>query len=175
MFMNLPTSQEGDGPGLWKGEEELLGLPYTVRDRDTNSVKVVSVGGKPDPVTLPGSFMDVLREWGNTWMWKPLRLVGDDDWLIEAIRDGTCVAVTDGSYIRELYPDLCSCALVLECTKGRGRIFGSLPEQSKERTCAYQGELLGLMAIHLILLAINKVAPISSRPRTDLLRLPGHS
>lgn len=69
MFMNLPTSQEGDGPGLWKGEEELLGLPYTVRDRDTNSVKVVSVGGKPDPVTLPGSFMDVLREWGNT-VWR---------------------------------------------------------------------------------------------------------
>lgn len=45
---------------------------------------------------------------------------------------------------------------MLECSKGRGRIFGSFPEQSK-RACAYRG-------IHLILLAINKVCP----------NLPGH-
>jgi hypothetical protein len=144
-------------------EAEMLGLPCAVRDGGVNNVKLITVGGEPDPVSLPESFMDVLREWGNTWMWKSLRLVGDDDWLIDAIREGTCVAVTDGSYIRELYPELCSCAFVLECTKGRGRIFGSFPEQSKQ-ACAYRGKLLGLMAIHLILLAINKVCP----------ELPGH-
>ena len=66
------------------------------------------------------------------------------------------MAVTDGSYIREMFPDMCSCAFVLECSKERGRIFGSFPEQSK-RACAYRGELLGLMAIHLILLAVNKL------------------
>jgi hypothetical protein len=139
-------------------DAEIVGLPCSVRDGGPNNVKVLVVGGEPDAVTIPESFLDILREWGNTWMWKSLRLVGDDDWLVDAIREGTCIAVTDGSYIRELYPDLCSCAFVLECTKGRGRIFGSFPEQSK-RACAYRGELLGLMAIHLILLAINKVHP----------------
>jgi hypothetical protein len=55
-----------------------------------------------------------------------------------------------------MYPDMCSVAIVLECTQGRGRIFGAFPEQLK-RACAYRGELLGLMAIHLILLAVNKL------------------
>jgi hypothetical protein len=107
---------------------------------------------------MPESFLDVLRECGSLWMWDSLRLVGDDNWLIDAIREGTCVAVTDGSYIRELYPDMCSCAFILECSQGRGRIFGSFAENSS-RACAYRGELLGLMAIHLILLAANKLVP----------------
>jgi hypothetical protein len=107
---------------------------------------------------MPESFLDVLREWGSIWMWDSLRLVGDDNWLLDAIRGGTCVAVTDGSYIRELYPDMCSCAFILEYSQGRGRIFGSFAENSS-RACAYRGKLLGLMAIHLILLAANKLVP----------------
>jgi hypothetical protein len=87
-----------------------------------------------------------------------MRLVGDDGWILESIAAGTLVAVTDGSYIRELYPNLCSCAFILECSEGRGRIFGSFPERSKV-ACAYRGELLGLLAIHLLLLAANKLRP----------------
>jgi hypothetical protein len=91
-------------------------------------------------------------------MWDSLRLTGEDNWILEALREGTCIAVTDGSYIRELYLNMCSCAFALECTQRRGRIFGSFPEQSR-RACAYRGELLGLMAVHLVLLAANKVDP----------------
>jgi hypothetical protein len=35
-------------------------------------------------------------------------------------------------------------------------IWGSFPEQSR-CACSYRGELVGLMAIHLILLAANEV------------------
>ena len=108
---------------------------------------------EPEP---PTSFLDVLREWGSTWMWDSLRLIGDDDWLIQSIQAGSCIAVTDGSYIKELHPNLSSAAFVLECTEGRGRIVGSFPEQSVD-ACAYRAELLGLLAIHLILAAINKI------------------
>jgi hypothetical protein len=66
------------------------------------------------------------------------------------------MAVTDGSYIKEAYHSMSSAAFVLECTAGSGRIVGSFPEQSLA-ACAYRGELMGLMAIHLILLAANKV------------------
>ena len=104
------------------------------------------------------SFLDVLIEWGSTWLWNSLRLVGEDSWIEDAIQYGICLAVTDGLYMKELYPDLCSAAFVLECSKGRGKSFGSFPEQSVAAG-AYQGELLGLMAIHLILLAVNKVSP----------------
>ena len=44
----------------------------------------------------------------------------------------------------------------MECTKGRGRLMGSFAEKSASAN-AYRGELLGLMAVHLILLSANKL------------------
>ena len=102
--------------------------------------------------------MDVLIEWGCTWMWDSLRLVGDETWIEEAIADNSCTAVTDGSYIKELHPNICSAAFMFECSKGRGKLVGSFPEQTMSAN-AYRGELLGLMAIHLILLSVNKINP----------------
>ena len=91
-------------------------------------------------------------------MWKSLRLVGSDEWIKDAIEGWTLVAITDGSYIKERYTHLCLAAFILECSKGTGRVFGSFPECSQGAN-AYWGELMGLMAIHLILLAANKVCP----------------
>ena len=79
---------------------------------------------------MPTCFLDVLIEWVSTWLWDSLRLVGEDNWLEEEIKDRTCLAVTDGSHTKELNTDLCSAAFVLECSKGRGNVFGSFPEQS---------------------------------------------
>jgi hypothetical protein len=87
-------------------------------------------------------------------MWDNLQWVGDDEWIAIAISEGTCMAVTDGSFMKDLYPHIHSAALVLECTKGRGRVWCSFPEASQV-ACSYRGELIGLMAIHLILFAIN--------------------
>lgn len=76
-----------------------------------------------------------------------LHLVGDDNWLLD---------VTNGLYIQEVYSDMRSCAFVFEGTEGRGYMLGSFPEHLKVAN-AYRGILLGLMAIHLILLAANKL------------------
>ena len=105
----------------------------------------------------------VLSEWGHTWMWESLNLSGDGEdkagaWLREAIKENTLVAVTYGSYMKELYPDMNSCAFILKCSRGRGRMSGAFSEQTMA-ACLYQGELLGLLAIHLILLSINKINP----------------
>jgi len=78
--------------------------------------------------------------------------------LREAIKENTLVAVTYGSYMKELYPDMNSCAFILKCSRGRGRMSGTFSEQTMA-ACLYQGELLGLLAIHLILLSINKINP----------------
>ena len=104
----------------------------------------------------PTLFWQVLLKWERTWMWENIRWEGDDNWISASIRQGTCIAVTDGSYMRSLYPDIHSAAFVLECTSGTGRIWGSFPEPSR-CACSYRGELVGLMAIHLILLATNEV------------------
>jgi hypothetical protein len=67
---------------------------------------------------------------GNTWLWEHVYITGGDTWIEESIADGTLVVVTDGSYIRELFPNVCSATFVLECSKGRGRIFGAFTEAS---------------------------------------------
>ena len=104
------------------------------------------------PATL---FWQVLLKWERTWMWDNIRWEGDDNWIAESIRQGTCMAVTDGSYMKTLHPDIHSAAFVLECKNRSGKIWGSFSEPSR---CAgnYRGELVGLMAIHLILLAANE-------------------
>ena len=137
---------------------ETTGKITSVRQLEQGRVAIVSTADPPRPKEMPETILEVLDEWGSTWMWKALRLIGDDHWLEESIAAGTCVAVTDGSYIKEYYPNICSAAFVIECTEGRGKIIGSFPEQTMA-ACAYRGELLGLMAIHLLLLAANKVNP----------------
>ncbi len=53
-------------------------------------------------------------------------------------------------------PKLCSAAFVLECAKGREKIIGSFSESTLAAN-AYRVELLGLMAIHLLLVSVNRV------------------
>ena len=85
-------------------------------------------------------------------------MVGDSGWIAEAISNNSLIAAIDESYNRELYPNLCSAVCILKCKHGRDRLAWSMPEQSLTM-CAYWGELLGLFAIHLILLSVNKVSP----------------
>ena len=63
------------------------GVPCSVRASTEGRVAIASVmAAAPEPVSLPESFLDVLREWGNTWMWDSLRLLGEDDGIELAIQ-----------------------------------------------------------------------------------------
>ena len=108
--------------------------------------------------SLPSDFWEVILRWGNTWIWESLHIVGGPSWLTESIEANDCIAVTDGSYMKEVYPMINSAAFVFECTNGRGRIVGSFVERSPDAG-SYRGELLGLMAIHLILKGVNEYKP----------------
>ena len=122
---------------------------------------VITVLSHTDPPPSPlkhDSFLDVLIEWGCTWMWDSMVLVGKNDWIKKAIENGSCVEVTDRSYMKELYPNVFSTAFIFECTYGTGRLIRSFPETTVLAN-AYRGELLGLMAIHLILRIIKEMAP----------------
>jgi hypothetical protein len=110
------------------------------------------------PNPAPTTFMEVINSWGNTWLWEHMTITGRVTWVEESIADGMLLAVMDGSYIRELFPNVCLAAFVPECSRGRGRIFGVFTEASCV-TNAYRGELLGLMAIHLIILSVHKMNP----------------
>ena len=137
-------------------EVEDQGRISSVRDAGLAIKAVESMSHLPEEQFPPDSLLEVLKEWGCTWMWDSLRLYGNEGWIKGSIEGSSLIYVTDGSYMKETLPDLCSVAFILKCTEGTGRIVGSFPESSKVAN-AYRGELLGLMAIHLVLLAANKV------------------
>ncbi len=116
-----------------------------------------SCAGPPAPVPL-ANYWSVIECWGSTWLWENLTIWGEILWLGESIADNSLVAVTDQSYMKETYPQLNLRAFIFECTKGRGRLWGSFVKNTPDAG-SYWGELLGLMAIHLILQAIDKVTP----------------
>ena len=118
-------------------EPEVCGEICTVREVAPAVVAVDSTATMAEPRQAPVTLLEVLEEWECRWIWDSLSLAGNEDWLLETIEEGTCVAVTDGSYIRELFPDVCSAAFVLECLRGRDTIVGSFEEQSNV-ACAYR-------------------------------------
>jgi hypothetical protein len=91
-----------------------------------------------------------------------MSLEGGTDWISTAIKDSSLVKVTDGSYTRQLYPFSCSTAFVLECSKGRGKLIGSFSEETLAAN-TYRGELLGLMAVHLLLFSVNRIDKLLKR------------
>lgn len=136
-------------------------------------VDVVMIASKVAPADKerqPDSFLEVLQNWGHTWLWDKLHIAGAEgqglnlritsgiDWIWQAIEDCSLVAVSDGLYIKQRHPHLCSCVLIMECAKGRGRLAVSFSEQSLQSN-AYRGELMGLIAINLLLLSINEMFP----------------
>ncbi len=102
------------------------------------------------------TFRDRLLKKGGEWMWKNLRgCVEDVEWIVDAIQRGSLYCVTDGSYIKELAPDVCGSAWVLFCAETNKWINGEFAEQSPGAD-SYRGEQLGMLAIHLLLLAIEE-------------------
>jgi hypothetical protein len=135
-----------------------------------NQVQLISHTPGAAPEDEPDTFIDVLKRWKGKWMWENLVVSGASgcglnmqcrskfEWIKEAIEGNSLFAVSDGSYIKQLHPELCSAAIILECQKSGGLLTLSFAEGSRYAN-TYRGELLGLMAIHLLLLSFNRVWP----------------
>eukprot|EP00804_Cyclotella_cryptica_P006975 CCRYP_007113-RA/>CCRYP_007113-RA protein AED:0.75 eAED:0.75 QI:0/-1/0/1/-1/0/1/0/1178 len=106
-------------------------------------------------------FWEVLHSWQYPRIWKNMKFTGDGSWLYEAVRAETLVCVSDGSYLRELHPHICSAAIMLECSRSGGQLSLSFADRSLSAN-AFRGELLGLMAIHLILHSLSEMCPALS-------------
>ena len=94
---------------------EERGMVCLVREAGLAVMAIVSSAEPPRERVLPTEIRGVIKEWGCMWMWKSLRILGNDGWLKRAIERHTLVVVTDGSYMREMYPEVCLAAFILEC------------------------------------------------------------
>ena len=80
-------------------------------------------------------------------MWSGLDMPDDPSWIIQAMANGTLVGITNGSYDRR--KTVSGAGYVLYCTATRNKLQSSLVERSEDAS-SYRGELLGMLAIHLI-------------------------
>ncbi len=87
-------------------------------------------------------------------MWEHI-VEGDIDvgWIRDALAKGTFLAVTDGSYNREMALTVSGSGWIIVCTTRKRTLRGSFFEVSQSAG-SYRGELLGLVAIHTFATAI---------------------
>ena len=88
-------------------------------------------------------------------MWEGATIEEDPLWVAQAMTAGTLICVTDGSYDRRKAHDLSGAGWTLYCTATKKQLSGSLVERS-EYASSYRGELLGMLAIHIFLHAVEK-------------------
>ena len=129
MYKPLQVGSYATTPNRWTQVQidtntAKVGQYCTIREVDPAVIAVLSHTDPPPSPLKHDSFLDVLTEWGCTWMWDSMVLVGKYDWIEKATANRSCVAVTNGSYMRELYPNVCSTAFIFEFTDGTGRLIG---------------------------------------------------
>ena len=87
-----------------------------------------------------------------------MQLMAESAWLTRSTTTGSLLCVTDGSYMRDLHTEVCTTAIILECQQGYGCLSLSFSQINRQAN-AYRSELLGLMAVHLLLLGIQEAQP----------------
>ncbi len=54
-----------------------------VEDGTPGTKKVCSVAPPPIRLIPPTDFLDILRRWGQTWIWDDLKVTGGTDWTAQ--------------------------------------------------------------------------------------------
>ena len=147
------------------GQVEPNGLPATVEATGEDILKLFCTCETQfhEHEEETQSFLERLKSWGGAWMWEGLNLNDNEDisWVAESLKNKSIVCVTDGSYMKEFAPDLCSAGWIVLCKQTGQKICGHLVERSPDAS-SYRGELLGMLAIRLFLLAVEEHFEVSS-------------
>jgi hypothetical protein len=125
---------------------------------DDHTVSLISHTYLPPPPISPSSIVEILQSWGNDSLWNDLQLDGDGSWLIEGIMHGTVEGAADGSFMKEVSPDVCSAAFMLKCNHSNQKVVGTWVEESPFAG-NYRGEIFGGMALALLLRAASLLLP----------------
>ncbi len=76
------------------------------RNHNSGIVNITSHTPQCRLKTPPQNFWAVIEEWGELWIWDNLKVVGGTEWLEQSIANNSCLAVTDGSYMKKVYPNI---------------------------------------------------------------------
>ena len=92
------------------------GEPATVYGIEEDVFKLLNTGKRlyrPEASIAKPSFLEYLHSWGGEWLWESLHMNKSHEWVADRLRQNKLVCVTDGSYNKELAPDICRAGYVL--------------------------------------------------------------
>ena len=92
---------------------------------------------------------DILRSWPNPGLWDNLECDGDGWWIEEALHGGSLYLVSDGSYQRDVDPEVCSCG-----EKASGKKLMCTWVERSPAASNYRGEILGALGYTLVMKAV---------------------
>jgi hypothetical protein len=102
-----------------------------------------------NPVPVSG-FEHTIKSMANQTLWLSLNYDGDGSWMLNGMLVQSLVMIHDGSYMKELSPEICSAATMIYCTIAKARCKCTWAEQSSAAS-PYYGEILGGLMTQLIL------------------------
>ncbi len=128
--------------------------PLTVTEVLPGVVAKVGIGPRlqtsPPPQT---SFWEYLASLGREWMWDYVSdTSADTTWIRDGLLSASLILSTDGSHQPKTDPTVSATGWVIACTSAAQHVKGSFYKCSSSAS-SYQGELLGLTAIHILILA----------------------
>jgi hypothetical protein len=108
------------------------------------------------PVLKFPTFWEFLKSLGGEWMWDYFQ-EGEIDvtWISMALTTGKFIGVTDGSYDRVRAGTVSGSGWIICCMQTRQLLQGSFYKTS-HNAGSYRGELLGLVALHRLIVAVAK-------------------
>jgi Na+(H+)/acetate symporter ActP len=83
---------------------------------------------------------------------------------VEAVDSGSTVYVTDGLYSQKILLEIDGVGYMIYCTTRRKVVLKGSFYERFNKAGSYQGELLGLLAVHLIILAIKRFYALEAGP-----------
>ena len=118
------------------------------------TVSILSSGQAFQPtVQVKRPVPDILRSWPNPGLWNDLECDDDGWWILDALKNETLYLVSDGSYQREVDPEVCSCAFTAECKATGKKLVCTWVERSPSAS-NYRGEILGALGYTLVMKAV---------------------
>jgi hypothetical protein len=73
-----------------------------------------------NPIPVSG-LEHTIKSMANQTLWLSLDYDGDGSWMLNGMLAQSLVIIHDGSYMKELSPEICSAATMIYCTIAKAR------------------------------------------------------
>ncbi len=132
-------------------------VPATVLALQGDVVYRRSIGTPLAPTArMTPTFWEFPKSLGGEWMWDYIQEgEADVSWISTALTAGTFIGVTGGSYNRVHAGTVNSSGWIICCTKTKQLLRGSFYKITPNAGSC-RGELLGLVALHTLIVAVAK-------------------